>query len=72
MKVVKIDWVDTSMTHYWGNDGIPGVAHCETVGFLIDKNKESTTVALSLSDKDFRGGMITIPAVCIKKMRVLK
>lgn len=74
MKVVYIKWVDSAATHGWLRPEEVGKhsTECYSVGFLVDKNKKTVTIAQSLMDENMLGEFLTIPKVCIISMREVK
>jgi hypothetical protein len=78
--VVLIEWVDSCSSSGWRRmSDIPAgwfcASRCETVGFLIDENDDSVTLALSRgvceTTSDFTETM-TIPKVAITRRRQLR
>ena len=75
MKLAIVEWVDSAFAQGWmGKDAIKThvVSTCVTVGILVNENKEQITIVQSASvDKQQYGDGITIPKVCIKRIRYL-
>ena len=68
----KIKWVDSSLTHGWRqlDEYKKPDLECVTVGYLIESNDRSVTIASSLCCADPDGSdqacqFITIPSVAI-------
>lgn len=72
MKIVRVEWIDSCFRTGWNRkDALKQKpASCETVGFLMSKNKEAIVIASSISDDDCADG-ITIPIKCIKTIKNL-
>ncbi len=72
MKVVLIDWVDSCFEHGWFKDDYKfDISICQSVGIVIQDSKEFITITQSKSDRDNISDTITIPKVCIKKMKTI-
>ena len=75
MKLVRIDWIDSTLARSeWENiDGLEAVepVHCISVGFLIEDKPEYKTLAHSKTETQVCG-RITIPTACIKKCKGLR
>lgn len=82
MKLVLIDWIDSHSGNGWQSlDDMKGFAkalHCRSIGWLLVRNKDCTTVVPHIYDdsknkniKPNGCGELVIPNKCITKMRVL-
>lgn len=74
MKLVIIEWVDSAFAQGWMDKCVAKthkVSNCTSVGVLIQQDSEKITIVQSISDKDSVGDGITIPKVCIKRIRKL-
>ena len=77
-KIKWIQWRDSSSQTGWRSlESVSTEALvCESVGFLVKSDKESTVLALSMSDPSECshpiGDTITIPTKCIIDMRTLR
>ncbi len=67
-KILKIQWIDSKYGGGWEflDEITCKSAEVETIGYILEENSESITLAHSISDKQCCG-KITIPKVCIKK-----
>ena len=72
MKILEVEWVDSSSCYGWTREPDCTLSHCESIGFIKREDKESITLIQSFSDNDTFDNTITIPQVCIKKTRKLK
>ena len=70
MKKVEIEWIDSKSGGDWEylNEIQFSPARIITIGFVLDENDESITVAHSIT-KNQCCGRITIPKVCIKNRK---
>jgi len=71
--IVEITWFDSKGVTQWEFwDDIEQLTPCiiRSVGYLIEDKDYYKTIALSIS-KDKVLGRLTIPTVCIKKMKIL-
>ena len=72
MKIVKIDWTDSNISHgQYGQDEIFPTACMETVGFLVSEGKTGMVVARDLVDDDDVRDIISIPKENIKSVNYL-
>jgi hypothetical protein len=72
-KIVLIEWVDGKGLERWEYlDELQPMPPCicQSVGFLIENNRDYKTLALGLSDTQVLG-RTTIPSGCIKSMKYL-
>jgi hypothetical protein len=70
-KLVLVQWDDAaSVTSAWQKE--VGVVGCETVGFLVKKDKKEVVIAHTLaSDGDF-GGKFAIPRGMVKVIKIVR
>jgi len=71
--IVLIEWIDSRGTERWEyldeiEPMLPG--ECLSVGFIIEDNDDYTTIAMAVTDTQVLARM-TIPAGCIKRIKVL-
>lgn len=72
MKILKITWRDSSMYHAQGDNDYPfEVSIFESVGFLLQDNKDSIVIARDIIRKESRS-VIIIPKENILKKVILK
>ena len=76
-KVCLVDWLDSCTEGGWvaTNHVMPRSAHCQTVGFIVEEDKERIVLALSRAANEFSrpwGDLIAIPKGCIIKRRIMK
>lgn len=77
MKLVQIKWVDSHSpsANIWIDecDIDHSPLNIKTVGWVINKSKQSITVANQIAGENSNqvSGVITIPRCCIKKMKIL-
>lgn len=74
LKVVKIEWVDSCSGDNW--EGFKEseehtIAKCESVGYLLRKDKEQVQIVQNISDNGHLCAQIAIPRGCIKKITYL-
>ena len=73
MKLVLIEWVDSTSMGGWTDNDDMDLCECETVGFLLKEDKKKVIVAQSISDGATRYcDRFGIPRGCIKSIRKLK
>ena len=77
-KMLYVVWVDSQITSFswtYVNDIEPKIATVESIGFVVAENKETLTLAGSVSVKDDSENqatqIITIPKCSITKKRVI-
>jgi len=75
MKAVKVTWIDTvaSVEGWEDREGLRDMppAKVHSLGFVVKDTKEYLTLAMT-ADGDSVHHRLTIPKVCIKKVRVLR
>ena len=71
MKFVLIEWVDSNFHHGWDSE-IPELAYCVTAGILVNKCKESISVAIAQSNNGNMANCMIIPRKCITSIKELK
>lgn len=67
--LVTVHWFDSAASPaYWIDEGrtLP-MANCKTVGWVIDKTRDSVTLAQSKAPEQ-TGGLFVIPRAVIKKV----
>ncbi len=74
MRITLVEWLDSSCYNGWHrfskeNDGI---SHCITAGVLKYEDEEQIVISLSSSDSGNVGDTMSIPKVCITRMRNLR
>lgn len=72
--IVKVDWLDSSMEHGWQrpNKDSGGVTPCQSVGYIIRKNKREITLAQSKGNTGNVSELISIPMSCVKEIKTLE
>ena len=76
MKLVQIDWIDSTSSGRWEPDEDGGkhrLPRIRTVGYLLHRDKERMVLTQSV-DSELKSNCdrIVIPMGCIKKLRYLK
>lgn len=72
MKIVKITWRDSSMYHPQGDSDYPfEVSVFESVGFVLQENKDNIVIARDIIRKESRS-VLCIPRENIIKIQKLK
>ena len=71
MKMVLIEWVDSTAVGDWTGDDDVELAKCRTMGFLLQKNKDRVVVAQSTSDIAHYDNRFGIPRGCIRSIKTL-
>ena len=74
MKLVLVEWVDSSFAQGWMNKETISqhtVSSCVSSGILVAGNEEQITIVQS-AGKDQYGDGITIPKCSIKRIRQLE
>ena len=67
-KMVLVEWHDATMsTKAWG--GEVDVMPCQSVGFLIKKDRKQVQIANSKSEDGDFGGVFTIPRGFLRSIR---
>jgi hypothetical protein len=74
MKIVHIQWVDSTSWEKWHSLPIQDTKHCviDSVGYLIDEKKDRVVIAGSLSDCGNADMVMAIPKGAIFKMKTIK
>ncbi len=75
MQAVRVEWVDSSSETGWQRKNhrcSGGISYCESLGFIIRKNKREIALAQSKSSIGSIAEVMTIPMVCVKKITKLK
>ena len=72
MKVILIEWLDSTSSSGWDSAFDLELSNCKTVGFLVKKDKEKVVVIQSNSDNVHSDGRFAIPRSCIKSIRELE
>jgi len=77
-KIIRVSWVDSQIVSYtWTHfeDIVPKIATVESVGFVVSENKETLTLAASVSHKSDSDSqatqIITIPKCSIKSRKTI-
>ncbi len=76
MKIVEVQWNDScALSEVWvSKRDLEEItltpSDCCTVGYLIQENEESISVAQSINDNQF-GKIFTIPLGCVHRIREL-
>lgn len=72
MKVIYIEWLDSSSTHGWQKNIPNSTLKCTSVGYLIDETREKLTMAMSHDvDNNNYCQFMEIPKRVITKKRFL-
>jgi hypothetical protein len=72
-KILEVDWIDSAGYPNWtSTEGTFLCAKCKTIGYLIQENEESISLAQSKDDGIGVDHIYTIPKSVIKKRRVLR
>ncbi len=75
MKVIRIKWVDSCSSHGWlsPDEVSPNPGFCESVGYLVRRDKEVVTIAQSrgLAGTTPFAEYLTIPVCCIQSVKAL-
>ena len=72
MKVVMVEWVDSTSESGWTHDHDLDLSICKTVGFLVKKTKDKIVLIQSISDNDNVDNKFAVPRVCIKSIKELE
>ncbi len=76
MQVVQVQWVDSASEDGWQSKShvkhASKLCYCESVGFLLRKNKGDITLVQSTGSFDNVAASISIPMSCVKKITKLK
>ena len=75
MELVLVEWVDSAFLQGWmSKESIKKheISKCTSVGILANETANHITVVQSMSDKQDFGDGISIPKICIKRIRKLK
>ncbi len=77
MQIVKVEWEDSSSDGGWCKGEVAkerrGISKCETVGYLLKKDRVEVTVCQNRSlDTGNIADTMSIPRKCVKKITVLK
>jgi hypothetical protein len=83
MKLVLVEWMDSSSFNGWNSleyirDQSREPLFCRSVGWLVDRNRKTITLAASLSGEKNPGvrvkgsGDISIPMKCVVRVKEVK
>lgn len=74
MKVIKVEWVDSNITHGWQPEGVfeGAWALCESVGYLYEETSELISLAMGRSDHKSILETLTLPKACIKSIKEMR
>ncbi len=72
MKIVLVEWADSTSSSGWDTNFDLELSNCTTVGQLVVKDKEKIVVVQSISDGAHCDGRFAIPRSCIKSIKELK
>ena len=75
MKLILINWVDSSSSDGWqyldsAKEHHP--SNCRTVGWLLTKTKDYVTVAATQCDSELWSQLMSIPRKCITNIRIIE
>lgn len=73
-KIIYISWHDSTEQYGWMNLPLcdSNFITIETVGYLIEDNKDRVVIAHSVSSADHCDGVLIIPKTAIIKRRFIK
>jgi hypothetical protein len=76
-KIYLINWIDSCSQSGWATseDCKADLSYCQSVGFLVEENKEAYCLALNRTTKEGHrpfGELITIPKVAVKSVKAIK
>ena len=75
MQIVRVQWVDSASEDGWQHKAnvkhIGKLCLCESVGFLLRRNKGAITLVQSTGSFDNVAASISIPMGCVKKITKL-
>jgi len=74
MRVIIVEWVDSAFLQGWmSRDDVKThrISPCVSVGLLVNETRDQITIMQSAGKEQYGDGL-TIPRVCIKRMRTLK
>ena len=73
IQIVKVNWLDSRSQSGWqGEDPTWGLAHCETVGFLVDTDRDYVKIAQTTGESvESINAVICIPKKMITKIETL-
>ena len=70
---VEVKWIDSATRSSWHVlSGKDSFSQIRTVGFLVKKDKNCISVALSMDEDKWVSDTISIPRKCIIKITLLK
>jgi len=72
MKIVVVEWADSTTSTGWENDPDLELCICETVGYLAKKTREKVVLIQSISDGNNVDNKFAIPRGCIKSIKELR
>ena len=70
MKIVLVDWVDSTSIQGWEEGCDMGLCECRSVGYLIKKTKDKVILAQSLNDHTYYN-KFAIPRGCVTSITEL-
>ena len=75
IRLVHVTWVDSSSSRGWRSledFKQEEMLVCESIGWLLDRNRERILIAGTRCDNDDWAERHTIPMACVKKIRRLQ
>lgn len=72
MKLIEIEWVDSTSSTGWEHDTDLELSTCKTVGYMTRKTKDKIVLAQSVSDSGNVGNKFAISKGCITAIKELK
>ena len=73
-KILKVEWIDACSYHGWDRmDQKHQLSPCESVGFLVGRNKKQISIAQSVDHHCNNWSCVqVIPMSCVRRIRILK
>ena len=74
-RMVKVEWLDSCVDNGWKSEHEVienTVSHCESVGYLLKKDKTQVSIIQNVSDTGNVSEQMSIPRRCVKRIIYLK
>ena len=72
MKLIEVDWLDSSGMNGWTHDKSEQNLRCKSIGYVLGETKQGITIASHFSFNGSVNSPMTIPKVAITKIRVIR
>ena len=72
-RLVEVTWIDSAFNQGWKQPKtfVP-LSKCKTVGYLTHDAKDCINVSMNITKDGSYGDTMTIPRVCVRKIRTVR